>query len=99
MRACRPATTITLLDTWNVRVFGGLTAKWDSGSSDSPRRNLTDICLAEVVRRFDVCAIQETRGKLDRDADAAAAARAELERDLTDAGLGTPPKTSARLRL
>jgi len=54
-----------LIGTWNVRAFGGLTAKWDSASGDSPKRNLTDVCcLAEIVRRFDVCAIQETRGDL-----------------------------------
>jgi endonuclease/exonuclease/phosphatase family metal-dependent hydrolase len=54
-----------LLGTWNIRAFGGLTPKWDSASGDSPKRNLTDVCcLAELVRRFDVCAIQETRGDL-----------------------------------
>jgi hypothetical protein len=54
-----------LIGTWNVRAFGGLTAEWDSVSGDRPKRNLTDVCcLAEIVRRFDVCAIQETRGDL-----------------------------------
>jgi hypothetical protein len=54
-----------LIGTWNVRAFGGLTPKWNSDSGDSPKRNLADgCCLAEIVRRFDVCAIQETRGNL-----------------------------------
>jgi len=54
-----------LIGTFNIRAFGGLTAKWDSAPGDSPKRNLTDVCcLAEIVRRFDVCAIQETRGEL-----------------------------------
>src|SRR3954470_15212642 len=54
-----------LLGTWNVRAFGGLTARWISGAGDSPKRNLADVCsIAEIVSRFDVCAIQETRGDL-----------------------------------
>jgi hypothetical protein len=54
-----------LIGTWNIRAFAGLTPKWVSGPRDTPKRNLADICvLAEVVRRFDVCAIQETRGEL-----------------------------------
>src|SRR4051794_10407267 len=54
-----------LLGTWNVRAFGGLTARWHSGGGDSPRRDLADLCaIAEIVSRFDVCAIQETRGDL-----------------------------------
>src|SRR5262245_2063745 len=58
-----PATL--LIGTWNIRAFGGLTNAWSASPNDSPRRNLADVCaLAEVVARFDVCAIQETRGDL-----------------------------------
>src|SRR3954470_3968515 len=54
-----------LIGTWNVRAFGDITEKWQSGEADSPKRNLADICaIAEVVRRFDVTAIQETRANL-----------------------------------
>jgi len=46
-------------------VFGDLTEKWVSGPGDEPKRNLSDACaIAEIVSRFDVCAIQETRRKL-----------------------------------
>jgi endonuclease/exonuclease/phosphatase family metal-dependent hydrolase len=54
-----------LIGTWNVRAFGDITPKWSSGKDDSPKRNLADICaIAEVVSRFDVMAIQETRESL-----------------------------------
>ncbi|MFL6595814.1 MAG: endonuclease/exonuclease/phosphatase family protein [Chthoniobacterales bacterium] len=54
-----------LIGTWNVRAFGGITQKWTSGQDDSPKRNLADVCaIAEVVSRFDVTAIQETRENL-----------------------------------
>jgi exonuclease III len=46
-------------------VFGDLTGKWVTEPGDEPKRNLTDACaIAEVVSRFDVCAIQETRRDL-----------------------------------
>jgi hypothetical protein len=70
-----------LIGTWNVRAFSGLTGIWNSASGDSPKRNLTGVCsLAEIVRRFDVCAIQETRANLTAIADAAQTARADLGR-------------------
>jgi endonuclease/exonuclease/phosphatase family metal-dependent hydrolase len=54
-----------LIGTWNIRALGGLTPKWTTAAGDSPKRNLADVCcLAEIVRRFDVCAVQETRGEL-----------------------------------
>lgn len=54
-----------LIGTWNIRAFGGVTEKWQSAEEDSPKRNLADICaLAEIVSRFDVVAIQETRDDL-----------------------------------
>jgi hypothetical protein len=54
-----------LLGTWNLRSFGDLTEKWRSEEEDSPKRDLFDVrCIAEIVSRFDVVAIQEARGDL-----------------------------------
>lgn len=63
-----PARTLDdnlLIATWNVRAFGGLTEKWTSSSDDSPKRDLHSLyVIAEVIRRFDVIALQEVRGNL-----------------------------------
>ena len=60
----RTAGTV-LIGTWNIRDFAGLTAAWQTGARDSPKRNLADICaIAEIVSRFDVVAVQEVRGDL-----------------------------------
>jgi endonuclease/exonuclease/phosphatase family metal-dependent hydrolase len=59
-----PARTATnlLVATWNLRMFGGLTATWDAGPSDSPKRDLHSLaCIASIVRRFDVVAVQEVK--------------------------------------
>lgn len=54
-----------LIATWNLRAFGDLTEKWKSGESDSPKRDFHALrCIAEIVSRFDVIAIQETRANL-----------------------------------
>jgi endonuclease/exonuclease/phosphatase family metal-dependent hydrolase len=54
-----------LVATWNLRAFGGLTAKWRSEEGDEPVRDLFDVrCIAEIASRFDVIAIQEVRGNL-----------------------------------
>jgi hypothetical protein len=54
-----------LIGTWNVRAFGGLTEKWESGDKDSPKRNLADArAIAEIISRFDVVAVQEARADL-----------------------------------
>ncbi|HJQ87524.1 MAG TPA: endonuclease/exonuclease/phosphatase family protein [Propionibacteriaceae bacterium] len=54
-----------LVATWNIRGFGKVLDKWDSAAADSPRRNLRDVlCLAEVVARFDVVALQEVKRDL-----------------------------------
>jgi len=51
-----------LIGTWNIRGFSGLTRKWQSAPTDSPRRDWHALaCIAAVVERFDVTAIQETR--------------------------------------
>lgn len=55
-----------LIATWNIRHFGKVTEKWESAQDDSPKRNLRDVlCIAEIVRRFDVVALQEVRRDLD----------------------------------
>jgi endonuclease/exonuclease/phosphatase family metal-dependent hydrolase len=54
-----------LIGTWNVRHFGGLTEKWEATDADSPKRDLQSILtIAEIIRRFDVVALQEARGDL-----------------------------------
>jgi endonuclease/exonuclease/phosphatase family metal-dependent hydrolase len=51
-----------LVGTWNIRAFGDLTGKWDAAEGDSPKRDWHALaCIAEVVRRFDVTAVQEAR--------------------------------------
>lgn len=51
-----------LIGTWNLRAFGALTHKWQSTQDDSPKRDWHALaCIAEVVQRFDVTAVQETR--------------------------------------
>jgi len=54
-----------LVATWNIRAFGNVTKKWTSGSGDSPKRDYRSIRLiAEVLRRFDVIAVQEVKANL-----------------------------------
>jgi endonuclease/exonuclease/phosphatase family metal-dependent hydrolase len=54
-----------LIATWNLRAFGELTEKWASAPDDTPRRDLHALrCIAEIVSRFDVAALQEVRGTL-----------------------------------
>jgi endonuclease/exonuclease/phosphatase family metal-dependent hydrolase len=54
-----------VIGTWNLRAFGGMTEKWQSGPDDTPKRNLADVrAIADIVARFDVVAIQESRGDL-----------------------------------
>lgn len=54
-----------LLATWNIRAFGGLTKKWHAQPDDEPRRDFHSIrCIAEILSRFDVIAIQEVRSDL-----------------------------------
>jgi exonuclease III len=50
-----------LVATWNLRALGGLQHRWDE-TADSPNRNLRGLAIvAEVVRRFDIVALQEVR--------------------------------------
>lgn len=54
-----------LIATWNIRAFGDLTRKWDSDDDDSPKRDLHSVlCIAEIISRFDVIALQEVKGNI-----------------------------------
>jgi len=54
-----------LIATWNLRSFGNLTRKWKSDDDDSPKRDLHAIlCIAEIIRKFDVIALQEVTSNL-----------------------------------
>lgn len=54
-----------LIATWNLRGFGSLTREWTAGERDSPKRDLRGLlAIGEIVRRFDVIAIQEVKGDL-----------------------------------
>lgn len=51
-----------LVATWNLRAFGGLSATWNAGKDDSPKRDWHSVALvAEIIRHFDVIAVQEVR--------------------------------------
>lgn len=51
-----------LICTWNIRAFGGLTEQWDA-ENRSPKRDLHSLlCIVEVLKRFDIIAVQEVTG-------------------------------------
>ena len=54
-----------LIATWNIRAFGDLTREWASKDSDSPKRDLHSVlCITEIIRRFDVIAVQEVKSNI-----------------------------------
>jgi hypothetical protein len=54
-----------LIATWNIRGFALLTREWTAGDADSPKRDLRGLlAIGEIIRRFDVIAIQEVKGDL-----------------------------------
>lgn len=54
-----------LIATWNIRAFGDLTREWISKESDKPRRDMHSVlCIAEIIRRFDVVAVQEVKANI-----------------------------------
>lgn len=54
-----------LIATWNIRKLGSLSRKWTASSKDEPKRDLRAICaICEIMKRFDVIAIQEVTGNL-----------------------------------
>ncbi len=54
-----------LIATWNIRAFGDITRKEISGDKDSPKRDYHSVlCIAEIISRFDVIAIQEVKANI-----------------------------------
>lgn len=54
-----------LIATWNIRGFASLTREWTAGDADSPKRDLRGLlAIGEIIRRFDVIAVQEVKGDL-----------------------------------
>lgn len=54
-----------LIATWNIRGFGDITRKETSKTNDSPKRDYHSIlCIAEIIKRFDVIAIQEIKSNI-----------------------------------
>ncbi len=54
-----------LIASWNIRGFGDLTRKWTSEKNDSPKRDMHSVlCIAEIIRRFDVVAVQEVKANI-----------------------------------
>ncbi|MEQ8472486.1 MAG: endonuclease/exonuclease/phosphatase family protein [Marinoscillum sp.] len=54
-----------LIASWNIRAFGGLTEKWEADEDDSPKRDLHALlAIANIVKRFDIIAVQEVKGNL-----------------------------------
>lgn len=54
--------TNLLVATWNIRALGDLSAKWAAGIKDSPKRDWHALaCIAAIISRFDVIAVQEAR--------------------------------------
>jgi hypothetical protein len=48
--------------TWDIRALSHLKAKWAAGPKDSPKWDWHAVaCLAEVISRFNVVAVQEAR--------------------------------------
>lgn len=54
-----------LIATWNIRGFGDLTRKYESEAGDSPKRDKHSLlCITEIIRRFDVIAVQEVKSNI-----------------------------------
>lgn len=54
-----------LIGSWNIRTFGGLYPEFTENPA-SPKRNLRGLAaIAEIVRRFDVLAVQEIKRETD----------------------------------
>lgn len=54
-----------LIASWNIRAFGNLTRKWQSDDDDSPKRDLHSVlCISEIIKRFDVIAVQEVKANI-----------------------------------
>lgn len=54
-----------LICTWNIRIFGGLTMEWEASANQSPKRDGHSLlCIVEIIKRFDIIAVQEVRGNI-----------------------------------
>lgn len=54
-----------LIATWNIRAFGDITRKEIAGNNDSPKRDFHSIlCIAEIIKRFDIIAVQEIKSNI-----------------------------------
>ena len=54
-----------LMATWNLRAFASLNRVWTAGAKGTPKRDLRGLlAIGEIVRRFDVVALQEVKGDL-----------------------------------
>ncbi len=54
-----------LIASWNIRAFGNITRKGVSSKNDSPKRDLHSILvIAEILKRFDVIAVQEVKSNI-----------------------------------
>ncbi len=52
-----------IVGTWNIQAFGEFQDQWEE-TKKSPKRNLRGLaCIAEVIRHFDVIAIQEVKSE------------------------------------
>ncbi len=57
--------TNLLVATWNIRSFSSLTRKWNATASDSPKRDFRALAaIINILKRYDVIAIQELKGNL-----------------------------------
>jgi len=55
-----------LIATWNIKALARVTKRWTSTESDSPKRNLQDLCcIATVISHFDVVALVEIKRELE----------------------------------
>ncbi len=53
-----------IIATWNIRALGGIYPSFDENPG-SPKRNWRGLAhMAEIIRHFDVCAIQEVKSDL-----------------------------------
>ncbi|MGH3360113.1 MAG: endonuclease/exonuclease/phosphatase family protein [Nocardioidaceae bacterium] len=51
-----------LIGTWNLRALADVTPRWRPTATDSPKRAWDSVaCIAQIVSRFDVVALQEVR--------------------------------------
>jgi endonuclease/exonuclease/phosphatase family metal-dependent hydrolase len=54
-----------IIATWNLRAFGDLTDKWEAAENDSPKRDLQSLLsITEILKRFDIIAVQEVKGNI-----------------------------------